>query len=91
MLNDLTAAKIDHGLARLALDQLQGLAPTGRVSVREIASRAGVADATILKIEHMAVAKIAARLLADPEIPPHLARRIARALSAKQTSKNPTP
>ncbi len=81
MLTDLTAAKIDHGLARLALDQLEGRAPTGKVSVREIASRAGVADATILKIERMAIAKITARLLSDPDLPPHLARRLARALS----------
>lgn len=82
MLSALTAAKIDHGLAKLALDQITGDGPPpGAVSLAALAHRAGVSEATILKLERMALAKVTARLLADPEIPPHLIRRIARVLS----------
>lgn len=82
MLNDLTAAKIDHGLAKLALDQLAGEAPPpGQVTLADLARRAGVSEATILKIERIALAKVAARLAAE-QLPPHLERRAALALSA---------
>lgn len=81
MLNDLTAAKIDHGLAKLALDQMTGDGPPpGSVSLADLARRAGVSEATILKVERMALAKIAARL-ADGPLPPHLTRKLTRILS----------
>lgn len=88
MLNPLTAAKLDHGLASLALDQLEGKAPPpGEVSLAELARRAGVSEATVQKVERIALAKVAARL-AEGNLPPHLARRIARQLS-NPTSRHP--
>lgn len=82
MLTPITAAKIDHGLARLALDQLTGAArPPGEVTLSDIARRADVSEATIRQIEKTALAKIAAGLLAQGDLPPHLARQISQALS----------
>lgn len=67
MLHDLTAAKIDHGLAKLAMDQLTGKArPPGQVSLSDIAQRAGVSEGTILNIERMALAKVQACIRKDP-------------------------
>lgn len=69
MLTDLTAAKIDHGLASLALDQLHGQAPPpGQVSLSELASRAGVSETTIFKLERIALAKLHAAISQDPNI-----------------------
>lgn len=69
MLNPLTAAKLDHGLAKLALDQLTGQAPPpGQVSLADLAARSGLSKATIQQIERIALAKVAARLSADPSI-----------------------
>ena len=82
MLNPLTAAKLDHGLAKLALDQMTGEAPPpGEVTLADLARRAGVSEATVLKVERMARAKVAARLLADPDLPPQLVKRISQLLS----------
>lgn len=68
MLQNLTAAKIDHGLAKLALDQLNGQAPPpGQVSLADLAKRAGVSEATILKIERMALAKLHSAISQDPK------------------------
>jgi len=40
MLTDITGAKIDHGLAKLAMDQLGGSAPPpGQVTLAELAKR----------------------------------------------------
>lgn len=78
MLNPLTAAKIDHGLAKLELDQLAGEAPPpGQVTLTDLARRAGVSEGTILKIERIALAKMAAALAADGELPPRLAKRLS--------------
>lgn len=69
MINDHTAAKIDHGLAKLAMDQLAGQAPPpGQVSLATMARYCGVSEATILKQERMSLAKVHAALLADPEV-----------------------
>lgn len=76
MLHPLTAAKLDHGLAKLALDQLRGQAPPpGKVSLADLARRAGVSEATVLKVERIALAKVAAAL-GQTDLPPNLARRI---------------
>lgn len=78
MLSDLTAAKLDHGLAKLALDQLTGAAPPpGEVSLSDLARRSGVSEATIRRIERIALAKLAAAL-ASSDLPPHLARRVSQ-------------
>ena len=69
MLNPETAAKIDAGLAALAADQSAGTAPApGRVSIRDIATRAGVSTRTIQKLEQLALAKLHHQLSRDPEI-----------------------
>lgn len=79
-LSELTAAKLDHGLACLALDQLRGEAPpAGSVSPQDIAARAGLSEKTVRTIETMALAKIARALRHD--LPPHLAKRLSRMLS----------
>lgn len=81
-LNATTAAKIDHGLAALRLDQLTGAAPPpGEVSVHDIARRAGVSPATIQKLELIARAKIANAILADPDLPPSMARKLSSLLN----------
>jgi len=80
-LSEITAAKIDHGLAALALDQIRGDAPPeGMVSLSDIAARAGVSESTIAKLERIALAKVALRLSNDPSLPPHLCRRLSRIL-----------
>ncbi len=69
MLTEHTEAKIDHGLAKLAKDQLEGNAPPpGQVTQKDIAERSGVSEATISNMERMAMAKLQAALLADPEV-----------------------
>jgi hypothetical protein len=79
-LSELTAAKLDHGLAALALDQLRGEAPPdGQVSLADIARRAGVSEGTVLKLERLALAKLAAGLMRS-DLPPHLARKLSRIL-----------
>lgn len=66
MLSDKSAAKIDHGLASLALAQLTGNAPPpGQVTLAELAKRCSVSEATILKLERMALAKLRAALTSD--------------------------
>jgi len=78
MLSAITAAKLDHGLASLALDQLRGEAPPpGQISLEELARRSGVSPATVAKIERIALAKLARALTGDPA----LSSRLARALS----------
>jgi hypothetical protein len=75
MLSEDTAARIDHGLAALALDQLRGTAPIpGEVSAATLASYAGVSETTILKIERIALAKLARELRLD--LPPRYLRRL---------------
>ena len=77
MLTDITAAKIDHGLAKLAMDQLAGSAPLpGEVSIEDLATRAGVSKQTVAKLERIALAKVAAGLLARG-LDERLAKRIA--------------
>jgi hypothetical protein len=81
-MNPLTLARIDHGLASLAMDQLRGVAPPpGQVSPEEIARRAGVSKSSVLRLEMIAKAKLAAALISDPELPPHLRRKLAATLS----------
>ena len=78
MLTDLTAAKIDHGLAKLALDQLKGEGPVpGKVTQEDMASRAGISRSSYRRYEQSVLAKFSARLLAEPDLPPFLVRRIA--------------
>jgi hypothetical protein len=73
MLTPLTAAKIDAGLLQLEIDQRTGQAPPpGEVSLADLASRAGVSEATILDLQRLALAKLARALRADG-LPPHLA------------------
>jgi hypothetical protein len=75
MLSEDTAAKIDHGLAALALDQLRGTAPApGEVSAATLARYAGVSESTILNIERLALAKLAREL--GETLPPNLLRRL---------------
>ena len=82
MLSETTAAKLDHGLASLALDQLRGTAPQpGQVSLAEIARRSGVSEKTVAQVERIALAKIA-RQLAATSLPPHLSRRISSLLQS---------
>lgn len=77
MLTDITAAKVDHGLARLAKEQLEGSAPPpGEVSIADLATRSGVSEATIQKIERMALSKVAAGLMARG-LDARLAKRIS--------------
>jgi transcriptional regulator with XRE-family HTH domain len=79
-----TAAKLDHGLASLALDQLRGIAPPpGKVSVAEIARRAGLSEATVAQVERIALAKLARQLTGH--LPPHLSKK----LSAQLQTTNP--
>jgi len=69
MLRQNIAAKIDKGLAKLAEDQKAGIAPPpGEVSLAEIARRAGVSYSTVLNIERMALAKVYAALIKEPEL-----------------------
>lgn len=73
MLTELTAAKIDAGLLQLEIDQRTGAAPPpGEVSLADLATRAGVSEATILDLQRLALAKLARALRADG-LPPHLA------------------
>ena len=77
MLTEKTAAKIDDGLVQLVADQLVGAAPPpGKVSIADLADRAGVTVSTIRKIERIALAKVAAGLLARG-IDARLAKRIS--------------
>lgn len=74
MLTELTAARIDAGLLQLEIDQRTGHAPPpGEVSLADLATRAGVSEATILDLQRLALAKLARGLRADG-LPPHLAR-----------------
>ena len=76
MLTPETAAKIDAGLAALAADQSAGTAPApGRVSIRDIATRAGVSPKTIHKLEQLALAKLHHHLSRDPEVTALLRRK----------------
>ena len=69
MLQDLTAAKIDGGLAKLVMDQMEGNAPPpGQVSLGDIARRSGVSEATVLKIERVALAKLHAAITQDSNL-----------------------
>lgn len=69
MLQDLTATKIDNGLAKLAMDQMEGIAPPpGQVTLADIARRAGVSEATVYKIERVALAKLHAAICQDPKL-----------------------
>lgn len=78
MISETTAARIDHGLASLALDQLRGTAPPpGQVSTAEIARRAGVSEATVAKLQMIALAKLARHLTADPELAPLISRYLS--------------
>jgi transcriptional regulator with XRE-family HTH domain len=82
-LSELTAAKIDHGLAALALDQLHGIAPPdGQVTTADIATRAGVSESTIRNIERMALARLASELLKQ-DLPAYLTRKLLQSLSPK--------
>ena len=76
MLNPNTEAKIDHGLAKLAMDQLTGEAPPpGGVTHADIAVRAGVSKATIIRIERIALAKVQRALLSS-DIDPSILKRL---------------
>lgn len=77
-----TARKLDEGLATLVIEQGFGLAPEpGSVSRADIARRAGVSEGTIANLEKLALAKVAAALRETPDLPPHIARAIARFLN----------
>jgi transcriptional regulator with XRE-family HTH domain len=81
-MTELLAAKLDHGLAALELDQLRGLAPVpGKVSLSDLAERAGVSPATVLQIERRALAKLAAGLLQSGNLPPHLRSQLVSYLN----------
>ena len=85
-LSELTAAKLDHGLAALALDQLRGQAPRkGQVSLADIATRAGVSPATVLHIERIALAKVAIGLMRQG-VPPEISRKLARFIQPESTN-----
>lgn len=78
MFNEETAAKIDHGLAVLALDQLTGKAPPpGQVSLALMASYCGVSEDTIRKQQRMALAKVYTALTSEHAdlLPAHYLRR----------------
>jgi hypothetical protein len=69
------AARIDHGLAALALAQLRGEAPApGQVSAATLASYAGVSEETIRRLEKLALAKIRHQL--RDTLPPATLRRL---------------
>lgn len=83
-MTELTAAKLDHGLASLALDQARGLAPPpGYVSLSDLARRSNLSEATVAKIERIALAQCALKLTGH--LPPHLAKK----LSAQLQTTNP--
>lgn len=69
MLRPITAAKLDQGLAKLAMDQLEGTAPPpGQVSLADIARRAGLSEKCILDFERITLAKVYHALLQDPQL-----------------------
>ena len=73
-------ARIAAALVSLAEDQRAGLAPYP-VPRAEICRRAGVSESTLIALETRFRHRLAAALLRDPEVPPHLARRIAKLIS----------
>ena len=84
MLNPLTAAQLDHGLAALRACQIlvdaedsEPVPAPGEVSLRHLAQYCGVSEATILGVERIALAKVA-RGLRDHGLPPHLADRLCQ-------------
>lgn len=83
MLSELTAAKLDHGLAALRLAQLRGEEPSGpgEVSLATIARYCGCSADTVQRIERIALAKLAHGLRASG-LPPHLAGRLVPLIDA---------
>jgi len=57
MFTPLTEAQLDHGLAAIALAQHLGELPPGPVSRRTLAAYAGLSNATIAKVEALALAR----------------------------------
>lgn len=76
-----TAEKLDQALAKLREDQARGEAPPpGEVSQAELARRAGFSKKVIASIEQNFRAQVAARLLAEPDLPFHLRRALSSLL-----------
>ena len=72
MLQKRIAEKIDEGLRQLKADQEDGNAPPpGKITRAELARRSGVSEATIYKIEMIALAKAYAYILQDKHFMSH--------------------
>lgn len=89
MLTPETAAKIDQGIRLLRADQQRLLAPPpgSPGALRALAERAGVSEATIRHVEAIALARVGAALLSDPDLPPHLRKLAANYLTNPTSSK----
>jgi len=76
------ADALDTALASLRADQERGIAPPpGAVTQAEIARRAGLSEASIRNIEQVAIAKLAAGLLRQGDLPPRVTAALRNYLS----------
>lgn len=81
MLTPETNQKLALGMAVIRDLQEKGKIPPPPYSLRDLAEICGVSQGTIINLERMSRAKLCAKLLRDPHLPPGTARRIARCLS----------
>lgn len=76
------AEALDTALASLRADQERGIAPPpGAVTQAELARRAGISEAAIRKAEQVAIAKLAAGLLRQGDLPPRVTAALLDYLS----------
>lgn len=74
-----TDSKLATALRQLREEQARGEAPPpGEVSRAELARRAGVSKDTIARIEGIFRARLTASLLAEPDLPLQIRKKISR-------------
>jgi hypothetical protein len=88
MLTPETNQKLALGMAVIRDLQDRGKIPPPPYSLRDLAEICEVSQSTILQLERLSRAKLCAKLLRDPHLPPATARRLARCLS--DLTSNPT-
>lgn len=75
-----TDEKIALGLAVLRDLARRKKIPPPPYSLAEIAEVCGVSPSTILSLEKIGIAKAAAQFLRQPDLPPHLSKKLSRLL-----------
>lgn len=84
MLSELTDLKLQLAALELEMKRISGdLSPSEPIPVAEYARLAGLSESTVKNVLRVALCRVTAKLLQDPDLPPHLARAAVSSLTER--------